>query len=137
MSEAEERQKERRVRAAEIGATHDRRRARESEQAQALVDRFVAEARRRGLPTEELLARPWSGRGRYRTGVQGWYLRRNRSVAVGADGAYYSLAVAPRRLGRWRRVTLHPSAPPLQAGEGGRDGESMALEELLLLRLDW
>ena len=137
MSDAERRREERRAQASEIGAAHDRQRARESEQAQVLVDRFVAEAVRRGIPTEELLARPWSGRGRYRTGVEGWYLRRDRSIAVGTDGAYYSLTVAPRRLGRWRRLTLAPSPPPLQAGEGARDGESMALEELLLLRLDW
>ena len=137
MSDAERRRQERGERATEIRAAQDRRRARESEQAQALIDRFVADAVRRGLPTEELVARPWSGRGSYRTGLRGWYLRRDRSIAVGTDGAYYALTVAPRRLGRWRRLTLGPSPPPLQAGEGARDGESMALAELLLLRLDW
>jgi hypothetical protein len=137
MSDADRRRQERAERAREHRAAHDRRRAHESERAQVLLDRFVADALRLGLPVEELTARPWSGGGRYRTGIEGWYLRHDRSVGVGTDGAYYALVVAPRRFGRWRRLTLTPSPPPLQAGEGARDGESMALEELLLLRLDW
>jgi hypothetical protein len=137
MSDADRRRQERAERAREHRAAHDRRRAHESARAQVLLDGFVAEAVRRGLPTEELTARPWTGKGRYRTGIQGWYLRRDRSLAVGTDGAYYPLVVAPRRLGRWRRLALTPTPPPLQAGEGARDGESMALEELLRLRLDW
>lgn len=137
MSDADRRRRERGARAAELRAARDRRRSRESEQAQVLIDRFVNEAVRRGIPAEELTARPWSGQSRYRTGVEGWYLRRDRSLGVGTDGGYYALTVAPRRFGRWRRLALAPSPPPLQAGEGARDGESMALEELLLLRLDW
>src|SRR4051812_23905567 len=46
----------------------------ESAKAQVLIDRFVAQAMEAGLATEELTVRPWSGRGRYRTGVVGWYL---------------------------------------------------------------
>src|SRR3954467_10591570 len=76
----------------------------ESAQAQVLIDRFVAQATQAGLPTEELTARPWSGRGRYRTGAVGWYLLRNRSVGVGVDGGFYVLLVAPVRFGRWRTV---------------------------------
>jgi hypothetical protein len=112
-----------------------RRRERESAKAQVLVDEFVAEARRRGLPVEELTARPWTGGARYRTGISGWYLRGDRSVGVGEDGAYYVLTVPPRRFGRWRRLELEPTAPPLQVGEGARDGESMALDLLLRIRL--
>lgn len=113
------------------------RRAREEEaaKAQVLVDRFVEQATQAGLPTEELTARPWSGGGRYRTGVVGWYLRPDRSVGVGTDGSYYVLVVAPVLLGRWRRVRLEPTPPPLQVGRGARDGESVALEELLRMRL--
>jgi len=102
-----------------------------------LVDRFVARAKEAGLPSEELRARPWSGRGHYRTGVVGWYLRRDRSVGVGLDGAYYSLVVAPERFGRWRRVQVTPTPPPLQVGRGARDGESVALDVLLETRLHW
>ena len=114
-----------------------RRSARESAKAQVLVDRFVAQATQAGLATEELTARPWSGRGRYRTGVVGWYLRRDRSLGVGLDGSYYVLVVAPERFGRWRTVALDPTPPPLQVGQGGRDGESIALKNLLELRLQW
>ena len=112
-----------------------RRGEQESAEAQVLVDRFVARATEAGLPTDELTARPWSGRGRYRTGVVGWYLRRDRSVGVGQDGSYYVLVVAPQRFGRWRTITLEPSPPPLQVGKGARDGESVALDVLLESRL--
>ena len=112
-----------------------RRREQDSEKAQVLVDRFVARATQAGLATEELTARPWSGRGRYRTGVVGWYLRSDRSVGVGLDGSFYVLVVAPQRFGRWRTVPVEPTPPPLQVGQGARDGESVALDVLLEMRL--
>ena len=131
---------ERRARKAERAAYHveaqRRRDEEESAKAQVLVDRFVQQAGERGLPTEELLARPWSGRGRYRTGVVGWYLRHNGTIGVGVDGRYYVLVVPPVRFGRWRTVRVHPSPPPLQMGQGARDGESISLDALLQLRLD-
>ena len=114
-----------------------RRSEEESAKAQVLVDRFVERATQAGLPTEELTARPWSGRGRYRTGVVGWFLRRNGSVGVGTDGKFYVLNVAPVPLGRWRRMTIEPSPPPLVVGRGGGDGETFALDELLEKRLNW
>ena len=112
-----------------------RRREQESAEAQVLLDRFVEQATAAGLPTEELTARPWSGRGRYRTGVVGWYLRRDRSIGVGLDGGYYVLVVSPQRFGRWRTVAVAPTPPSLQVGRGARDGESVTLAELLELRL--
>jgi hypothetical protein len=114
-----------------------RRSQQESAKAQVLIDRFVAHAQRAGLPTDELTARPWSGRGRYRTGVVGWYLRRDHSIGVGEDGGYYVLVVPPVRLGRWRTVRVDPTPPPLQVGQGARDGESASLDTLLKLRLRW
>ena len=114
-----------------------RRSEEESAKAQVLVDRFVERAMQAGLPTEELTARPWSGSGRYRTGVVGWFLRRNGSVGVGTDGRFYVLNVAPVSFGRWRTVRIHPSAPPLVVGTGGGDGETFALDELLEMRLNW
>ena len=112
-----------------------RREAEESAKAQVLIDRFVAEARAAGLPTEELTARPWSGRGRYRTGIPGWFLLADRSVGVDLEGRYYLLVVPPVALGRWRRVVVRPSPPPLQVGKGARDGESAALDAVLAKRL--
>src|SRR5215213_4692773 len=109
----------------------------ESAQAQVLVDRFVEQATQAGLATEELTARPWSGRGRYRTGVTGWYVRRDRSLGVGQDGSFYRLVVPPVRFGRWRTVQVDPTPPPLQAGKGARDGESVDLDALLEERLHW
>ena len=118
-------------------AAQQRRDAAESAKAQVLVDRFVERATQAGLPTEELTAAPWNGRGRYRTGVTGWYLKRDRSVGVGTDGSFYLLVVAPERFGRFRRVELTPTPPPLQVGKGGRDGESVAMDLLLELRMAW
>jgi hypothetical protein len=112
-----------------------RRGEREAAQAQVLIDRFVRLAGEAGLATEELTARPWSGRGRYRTGIEGWYLRRDRSIGLGVDGRYYVLVVPAVRFGRWRTVPVAPSPPPLQVGRGARDGESISLDALLELRL--
>jgi hypothetical protein len=138
MGEDPEKSRNERAERADYHVEAQRRRSeQESAKAQVLVDRFVAQAAQAGLPTEELTARPWSGRGRYRTGVVGWYLRRDRSIGVGLDGAYYVLVVAPERFGRWRTVPLSPSPPPLQVGQGARDGESVALDVLLQMRLKW
>src|SRR4051812_25567449 len=129
------RREERAERAAHHLEARALQRDRGSARAQVLVDRFVADARARGLPTEPLTARPWSGRGRYRTGLHGWYLRSDRSIAVGADGGYYVLTVPPVALGRWRTVRVTPTPPPERVGEGARDGESADLATLLRMRL--
>jgi hypothetical protein len=132
---------ERRAAAAEQADYHaqalQRRREQESAEAQTLIDRFIARATEAHLATEELMARPWSGSGRYRTGVVGWYLRQNETIGLGQDGAFYVLTVAPQRFGRWRPVAIEPTAPPLEPGLGARDGESSNLQELLELRLRW
>jgi hypothetical protein len=135
--DAAKRRAERAERAEYHAEAQRRRSEREAAEAQVLIDRFVGQATQAGLVTEELTARPWSGRGRYRTGVIGWYLRRDRSVGVGLDGGYYVLVVAPERFGRWRTVPVAPSPPPLQVGQGARDGESVALDVLLEMRLQW
>ena len=135
--DAAKRRAERAERAEYHAEAQRRRSEREAAEAQVLIDRFVGQATQAGLATEELTARPWSGRGRYRTGVIGWYLRRDRSVGVGLDGGYYVLVVAPERFGRWRTVPVAPSPPPLQVGQGARDGESVALDVLLEMRLQW
>ena len=133
----EQRRAERVARARSHVEAHQRRSAQESAQAQVLVDRFIARATEAGLATEELTARPWSGRGRYRTGVVGWYVRRDRSIGVGVDGGYYLLNVAPVPFGRWRTVKVEATPPMLEVGRGARDGESITLADLLERRLHW
>ncbi len=135
--EPSERRGDRGQRAQDRLEARRRRGEQESAQAQALIDRFVEDAKEAGLPTEDLLARPWSGRGRYRTGLVGWYLRRDESIGIGVDGRYYVLLVAPERFGRWRTVRVQPTPPPLLVGEGGRDGDAAALDALLEARLHW
>lgn len=122
--------------AAELAAAQERRRAAETAQARRLVAEFVTSARERGLPTTPLAARPYSGRGTYSTGLSGWYIRRDRSLAIGADGSFYVLNVPASLRARLRGIEVPPADPPLIAGLGGRDGESMPLETLLRLRLD-
>ena len=102
--EAAQRRAERAARASSHVDAQRRRDEQESAKAQVLVDRFVEQATRAGLPTEELTARPWSGGGRYRTGIVGWYVRRDRSIGVSVDGGYYLLVVPTVRFGRWRTV---------------------------------
>ncbi|HET6562288.1 MAG TPA: hypothetical protein VFG72_10470 [Marmoricola sp.] len=135
--DAAQRRADRAERADFLVEAHRLQSERESAKAQLLVDRFVAEAKRAGLPTEELTARPWSGRGRYRTGILGWYVRKDHSIGIGEDGSYLVLAVPPVRFGRWRTVRVEPAPPPLVVGRGARDGESIDLEALLELRLRW
>jgi len=135
--EAAKRRAERVARATSHVEAQRRRDEHESGQAQLLVDRFVEAATRAGLPTEELTARPWSGRGRYRTGVMGWYVRRDHSIGLGVDGGYYLLAVPPVRFGRWRSIRLDPTPPMLEVGKGARDGEAITLADLLERRLRW
>src|SRR5690349_11894755 len=68
-------------------------RAAEATQAGRLLAEFVRRAAERGLPPAELRARSFDGRATYRTRLRGWYLKANRSVAVGEDGQYYVLSV--------------------------------------------
>jgi hypothetical protein len=117
-------------------AALERQIAAEVARARDLVARFAAQARERGLRTSPLTARPYHGRGRYRTGLRGWYLRPDGVLAVGEDGEFYVLTVPASVRARFTGVTPRPEEPRLVIGEGARDGERVALEELLRLRLD-
>ena len=59
-----------------------------------------------------------------KTDRRGWYLRADRSGAIGGGGEYYVLVVAGGWLERIRGVRLSPTPPPLVVARGGRDGES-------------
>ncbi|MFL6026879.1 MAG: hypothetical protein ACJ72G_04650 [Friedmanniella sp.] len=126
MSRAEEA-----ARRAELAAAQERG---ESQQAQVLIDAFVAEARARGIAPEPLRATLFSGQS-VKTDQVGWYLRKNRSLAIGADGSYYVLTVPGGLRERLTGVKLEPSPPPLVIGKGGRDGESGSLSDFLSWRL--
>jgi hypothetical protein len=111
----------------------------ETAQARRLIADFAEAAATRGLRTSALMARGYSGRGRFRTGLTGWYLRPD--IAVGTDGEFYLLTAPDSVRGRLSGVTLVPAQPRLVVGEGARDGERISLTELLDLRLaagdDW
>ena len=127
MSRAEEA-----ARRAELAAAQDRE---ESRQAQRLVDAFVVEARARGIAPEPLRATLFDGHG-VKTDRSGWYLRKNKSLAVGDDGAYYVLTVPGGLRERFTGVRLQPTPPPLEVGRGGRDGETGDLADFLRKRLE-
>lgn len=113
-----------------------RTRARETARAAELLAGFVAAAERRGIAARPLLARSADRPPSYRTGLVGWYLTRDGALAVTPDGGFYVLVTSPSLGARLRGVTLQPTDPPLQVGAGARDGESIALDVLLALRLD-
>lgn len=108
----------------------------ETARARELVTSFTRRATERGLRPVPLAATAYNGRGSYRTGLTGWYLKPDRSLAVGTDGEFYILSVPASLSARLRGARLTPSDPPLQVGEGARDGESIPLADLLKLRLD-
>ena len=111
-------------------------RAAEAEQASRLLAEFVRRAGERGLTPVVLRARAFDGHATYRTRLRGWYLKANRSVAVGADGLFYVLSVPSSLRARFSGAEVSPSAPRLIVGAGGGDGETMPLEQLLQRRLD-
>ncbi|NUR72764.1 MAG: hypothetical protein HOU81_18280 [Hamadaea sp.] len=112
-------------------------RAREIEttQARKLVTEFVEEARRRLLPPERLMAFAFNGRSHYRTGLHGWYIHPNHSLAIGVDGEFYVLGVPASLRSRLLGARPAPSDPMLVIGRGAKDGESISLRELLHRRL--
>lgn len=108
----------------------------ERAKAQALIDRFVADAVAAGIKPEPLRARGTGGSKRtFRTDRSGWYLRRDHSIAVDVGAHYLVLTVA----GGWRATftgaSVAESAPPLVVGRGGRDGDAIDLVDLLARRL--
>ena len=118
--------------ALERAALAEKAAEREAVRAQVLIDRFVADALASGLEPVPLRARTLDGH-EVRTDRRGWYLRRDRSVAVDTDGGYH---VPGGLMARLRGVTLEPTRPSLRVGQGGRDGETGDLEEFLAWALE-
>ncbi|SNY60563.1 hypothetical protein [Paractinoplanes atraurantiacus] len=111
-------------------------RAAEAREAAALLADFVRRAAERDIHPQTLMARTFDGRSTYRTHVRGWYLKSNRSVAVGEDGEYYVLTVPASWRARFAGADLSPSVPRLIVGAGGGDGETLPLAQLLTKRLE-
>jgi len=117
-------------------AALDADRAAEAERGAALIAGFLRRAAERGLAPAALRARSFDGRTTYRTDVRGWYLKANRSIAVGEDGGYYVLTVPSSLSARFTGARVAPSPPRLIVGAGGGDGETVPLAQLLERRLD-
>jgi hypothetical protein len=136
MADAQDWARRRRDTAQELADRLARRRAAETARAREMILEFARHAQARGITATPLLARVGESKPTYRTGLVGWYLSRDGSLGVTTDGEYYHLA-SPRSLqGRLFGVHLQPAEPPLQVGAGGRDGESIALDVLLAMRLE-
>ncbi|GAA3916900.1 hypothetical protein [Actinoplanes auranticolor] len=129
-------EEQRRQAVAGHGAALEAGRAAEAEQAGRLLADFVRRAGERGLPPVVLRARAFDGHATYRTRLRGWYLKANRSVAVGEDGRFYVLSVPSSLRARITGADVAPSPARLIIGAGGGDGETMPLEQLLQRRLD-
>jgi|ERR1700754_3967809 hypothetical protein len=127
---------ERREAAAAHAAALEQRKAGETAKARELLVGFVAELKARGVEPEELRAQVVGSSASYRTGVTGWYLRKNRALGVDVDANFYILGVPASLKSRLTGVRITPSDPPLVVGQGARDGESMPLAQLLSLRLE-
>jgi len=127
MSRAEEA-----ARRAELAAAQDRA---DSRQAQKLIDEFVAAANQKGIAPAPLRATLYTGQS-VKTDKVGWYLRKNKSLAIGEDGSYYVLTVPGGLRERLSGVKLKRTPPPLIVGKGGRDGESGDLADFLKWRLE-
>ncbi|UFU07675.1 hypothetical protein [Ruania halotolerans] len=119
----------------EAAAEHERRlaerKASESSRAQTLLDQFAAAAAAAGLAPQALEVKGYGGRGRARTPLRGWYLRVDRTSAVGTDGAFYLLTAPLSAWDRLRGIRPEPKDPPLVLGAGGKDGESIDLLDAL------
>ncbi|MDX2969594.1 hypothetical protein [Kribbella solani] len=127
---------ERRQAATEHAAALERKKAAETARARELLRDFIAALKERGVAPEPLRAQVIGSNASYRTELVGWYLRRNRSLAVDVDGNFYILGVPASLKARVTGARVEASDPPLVVGQGARDGESMPLAELLQLRLD-
>jgi len=108
-----------------------RQEAAESEQAGRLLADFVAKARDAGKEPSPLRARSYDGRHRYRTLLRGWYLTDDERFAVDEQGQFYILTVQGSLRALITGAHVAPARPRLVIGEGGRDGERIALRELL------
>ncbi|TGY82643.1 hypothetical protein, partial [Cellulomonas shaoxiangyii] len=129
-SAASWRDRRREAAAAHAEALAARQRA-EAARARALIEEFLDGVRAGGPAPVPLHVRSYDGRARYRTPLQGWYLRRDETVGIDTDGAFYVLTAPGSLAARFRGVQPTPQDPPLVIGAGGKDGESIDLADAL------
>jgi hypothetical protein len=127
---------QRREAAAAQGAALEHRKATETAKARVLLADFIEKMKALGIEPRPLRAPVVGSGASYRTGITGWYLRRNESLGLDADGNFYILGTPASLSSRLFGVRVVPSDPPLIVGLGARDGESLPLKQLLQLRLD-
>jgi hypothetical protein len=125
----------RREAAAAQAAALQHRKDNETAQARKLLAEFVARMQALGIDPQPLRAPVVGSGASYRTDVTGWYLRRNQSLGVDAEGNFYILGMQSSVKARLLGVQVLPSDPPIIVGLGARDGESLPLKQLLELRL--
>ena len=89
-----------------------------------------------GIDPVPLRARPYTGTGTIRTGLHGWYLRHDRSLAVDTEARYLVMRVDGGLRARLRGAAPEATYAPLVVGRGARDGETFDLDELLRMRLE-
>ncbi len=119
---------EQRTEAARVQA--ERLRARQDavhQQAEGLLAEFLPVVTAHGPAPVPLRVRGYGGRGVARTPLKGWYLRFDRTAALGTDGKFYMLIAPLSGLDRLKGVRPTPARPPMVLGEGGKDGESVEL----------
>jgi|GEM_PF-173917 len=103
----------------------------ESARARAIIAEFLVDVRARGVAPVPLHVRSYDRRARYRTPLEGWYLRRDETVGIDTAGEFYVLTAPPSLVARFRGVQPTPQDPPLVIGAGGKDGESIDLPDAL------
>ncbi len=104
----------------------------EAAQARGLIEEFLRRVDAAGAPAPQpLTCLSYNGRTRFRTPLMGWYLNQSRTIGLDTTGEYYVLLVPHSFRARFSGVAPQPQQPPLIVGEGGRDGESMPLRDLL------
>lgn len=122
---------QRSIAAAEHQAALERSRRAQHDAAQRMLDAFTREALAAGLPTQQFVVKGFGGRGRARTNVSGWLLRRDGTIGLGVDGRMYRLTADLGLLDRFRTFEPEQIDPPRVIGAGGRDGDSIPLETAL------
>ena len=84
----------------------------EARQTAPMVTAAAEAMRSAGVRPTRLRALLYSGGGSVRTDVVGWYVRRNHWAAVGTDGRWYVLVVAPSLRTAGRRPRRAQRRPP-------------------------